>query len=66
MGTLMTEITVSGNKVFTTYSRNSQSYDGFDVFETREEAISHSEKLMSYNVFDNDFFTNSKTKYIIK
>ena len=64
--TLITEITVNGNKVFTTYNRNGNTYDGFDVCDSRDEAITKANEMMSWNVFNNDFYTNTKTELTIR
>ena len=64
--TLITNITVNGNKVFTTYNRRGTIYDGFDVCESRDEAIARANDMMSWNVFDNDFYTNTKTELTIR
>ena len=64
--TLITDITVNGNKIFTTYNRRGTIYDGFDVCESSVKAIAKANEMMSWNVFDNDFYTNSKTELTIK
>jgi len=64
--TLITNITVNGNKVFTTYNRSGNTYDGFDVLDSRDEAITKANEMMGWNVFDNDFYTNTKTELVIR
>lgn len=64
--TLITNITVNGIKVFTTYNRNGNTYDGFDVLNSRDEAIAKANEMMGWNVFENDFYTNTKTELVIR
>ena len=64
--TLITKITVKGSQVFTTYNRNGNTYDGFDVLNSRDEAITKANEMMSWNVYNNDFYTNTKTELVIR
>ena len=67
MKTLITDITVSNKTVWITY-RNSRgkTYNGFTHYDTVKEAIDKANSLMKYNIIDNDFYTNSKTKLVIE
>ena len=67
MKTLITDITVSNKTVWITYQNSrGKTYNGFTPFDTVKEAIDKANALMKYNVFDNDFYTNSKTTLLIK
>lgn len=64
--TLITEITVSNKTVWVTYQNKiGKTYQGFTPYNTDEEAIEKAKELMKYNIFDNDFYTNSKTIFTI-
>lgn len=58
MKTIITEITVIGRQVFTTYNRNGMEYDGFSVHNTIKEAEAEAERLL--NIFDADFISGTK------
>lgn len=65
MKTLITNITVNENTVFTTYNRNGNSYEGFNPYSTREEAIKVAKEQRELTVFDGEFYCNSKTTLTI-
>jgi hypothetical protein len=64
--TLITDVTVSNKTVWITYkNKKGITYDGFTPYRTVKEAIDEAKKIMNYNIFENDFYVNSKTTFSI-
>jgi len=57
MKTIITKITVIGRTVWTEYNRNGVAYEGFNSYDTFEQAKAEAEKLL--NIFNADFISGT-------